>query len=260
MLGFSYIIQLYCLAVTLSTPAFAISNLTVMADEGASLAVARLARDYARESQVAVATSFLPKEQHANQILEGSSADVLITADTRWLSDLQLMGLVDIYSKQPFANGRLALIGPYDSALEMPLKKGGSTAPLIQAMAYEPALFIGNPEFVAEGKYAKQALRGLDMSDALEPYILYLKSMDDMVEQVTKHGGYSVVGNTRALLLDEAKIIGIFPEKSHQPIAYYAVVIASDNMDEARKFLKFLNSKPAKTTITSAGLSVAKPE
>lgn len=238
-----------------STPAFAISNITVMADESVGIAVAKLARDYARVNQVAVATSFLPKDRQAAQILEGSAADVLITADGKWLAELQTMGLVDIYSKQIFANGRLVLIGARDSSLQMEIHSNFSTAAIINAMGSDPALFIGNPEMVMEGKYAKQSIRSLGVSNALEAYTLYLKSTDEMIEQVTKNQAFAIVNYARALLLNDVRIIDDFPENSHTAMPYYAVAIASDNMDEARRFIKFLTSNIAKNDINRSGLS-----
>lgn len=238
-----------------SQPALAIPNITILGDDSASLAITKLAREYARSKAVAVSTSFMEKESQSAQILEGSAADILITSDAKWIADLQAQGLIDIYSKTEFARGRMALVGPRDSSLSMKLTSNFISAPLVHAMNYEPSLLIGNPEYMTEGKYAKEALRGIDALDVLEPYTLYLKKNEDMVEQVTGHGAFGVFYYGQALLMEEARVIDVFPEKSHSPIIYYSVVIAGDNMDEARKFSKYLASPDAKRAIRSAGLT-----
>ena len=226
-----------------------------MADGSASILVAKLARDYARMYGASVSTSFIDKATQSSQIAEGGSADVLITQDSKWIDELQMQGLIDIYSKAEFARGRMALVGPEDSTLSMKLSGSFISAPLVHAMGAEPELFLGNPEYVPEGKYAREALRSLGALDVLEPYTFYLKSIDEMVEQVTRRHAYAVFPYGQAMLIEHAKIIDVFPEDSHSPMPYYAVVIAGDNMDEARKFIKFLASPRARTTISGSGLT-----
>ena len=242
-------------ALLASAPAQALSNLTVMADNGASIAVVKLAREYTRLQDVSVSTSFVEKTMQSSQILEGGAADILITQDAKWIDDLQLQGLIDIYSKAEFARGRMALVGPLDSTLSITLSGSFISAPLVEAMHSEAEFFLGNPEYLPDGKYAREALRNLGALYVLEPYTLYLKSYDEMVEQVTQHHAYAVFSYGQALLLENAKIIDVFPENSHSAIPYYAVVLAGDNMDEARKFMKFLTSERAKNSINSAGLT-----
>lgn len=233
------------------------NNLTVMADNGASIAVTKLAREYVRLQDVSVSTSFIEKSTQSSQILEGGAADILITQDAKWIDELQLQGLIDIYSKIEFARGRIALVGPAESTLSMNLGGNFVAAPLVNAMQSEQELFLGNPEYIPEGKYAREALRNLGALYVLEPYTLYLKSYDEIVEQVTQHKAYAIFPYGQALLLEKAKIIDVFPENSHSIIPYYAVVIAGDNMDEARKFIKFLTSERAKNTINGAGLTAS---
>lgn len=258
MLSHSYRMKIWLAFVSIllaSLPAYARSNLTVMADNGASIAVAKLAREYARAHGVSVSTSFIEKSMQSSQILEGGAADVLVTQDARWIDDLQMQGLIDIYSKLEFARGRMALVGPADSTLTMKLTGNFISAPLVNAMHSEPELFLGNPEYVPDGKYAREALRSLGALDVLEPYTLYLKSTDAIIERVTQHQSYAVLPYGQALLLENARIIDVFPENSHRPIPYYAVVIAGDNMEEARKFMKFLTSERARNVMNSAGLT-----
>ncbi len=225
-----------------------------MADSSASLAVSKLARDYARTQDVGVSASFVEKKLQAEQILEGSSADILITPDAKWIAELQTQGLIDIHSKMEFARGKLALVGGEDSKLSMKLSDNFMAAPLVHAMHDEPALLIGNPEYIPEGKYEKEALRNLGALDVLEPYTLYPKSLDEMVDQVTQHGAFGVFIYGQALLMERARIIDVFPASSHSPIMYYAVVIAGDNMVEARKFIKYLGSDAARNIIRSSGM------
>jgi len=237
-----------------STPGLAVSNLTIIADDSVSVAVSKLARDYARIENIGVSTSFAEKHLQSEQINEGSAVDILITTDTKWLEELQNQGLIDIHSKTEFGRGRLALVGPEDSTLVMKLTRNFMAAPLVHAMKGEQELLLGNPEYMPVGKYAKEALRNLGGLDVLEPYTLYLKSSDDMMNEVVEKGAYGIFPYGEAQLMERAKVIDLFPEDSHGPIIYYAVVIAGDRMDEARKFLRFIASPQAKAALRNSGM------
>ncbi len=237
-----------------SAPAQALSSLTILADNSASIAVSKLARDYARQQNISVTTSYTDRREQVLQIQEGAAADVLITSDARWIEDLQTQGLIDIYSKMEFGRGRMALVGPASSDITLKLTNNFMAAPLVHAMNSEPLLLIGNPEYVPEGKFARESLRSVGALDVLEPYTLYLKSMDEMIEQVTTRGAFTVMLYAQALLLEDAKVVDVFSESGHSPIMYYAVVVAGDNMEAARHFMVFLASTPARNIIRNSGM------
>ena len=232
----------------------ALPSLTILADNSISVAVSRVSREYARQHSVGVSTSFTDKTEQALQIHEGGAADVLITSDRRWIEELMNQGLLDVYSKMEFGRGRMALVGPLGSTLALKLSDSFMAAPLVHAMESEAELFIGNPEYIITGKYARESLRSVGALDVLEPYTLYVKSMDEMIEQVTHRGAYGIFLLGDALLMSNARVIDVFPATSHSPIVYYAVVVAGDNMEEARKFMKYLGNAPARAIIRNSGM------
>lgn len=250
-------IRWFCIALLLSAaPAHAIGSVTVMADTSAGIAIAEIARDYSRARQVVVNTSFaLPKAQEA-QITEGGAADILITRDQPWIEQLKTQGLVDIYSQTLVARNQLALVGPVGSPLKIDWKTIFPVADFIQAMGGEPNLLVGNPETLAEGIYGKDALRSLGIADDLEPYTLYIKRRSDMFDMVRQHGSYGLFFYSSALGQPGTQVIGVLPEATHKPIQYYAVVIAGENMDEARKFMSYLKSPAARKILRDSGFEV----
>ena len=235
-------------------PARAISSLTVIADNSVSLTLSELAREYAREENVSVTTAFVEQSEQALQIYDGAAGDVLITQDTRWIENLQMQGLIDIYSKMEFARGRIALVGPDSSTLELKLSRNFISAPLVYAMNFEPLLYLGSPEYLPEGRIARDALRNLGALYVLEPYTLYSKSKEEMMTLVSEYGAYAVFYYGEARAIPKSRIIDIFPETSHTPIVYYAVVLAGNNMEQAREFVKFLASQDARNIILKSGM------
>ena len=254
----SGVIILFCI-FCLNSAHSAVLNLptvTVMADHNLSLVITEIARNYSRGKQVVVNTSFASQEAQQKQISEGSSADILITSKSSWIEDLKLQGLVDIYSQFKLAGDKMVLIGSSQSNIA---SQGAGRFPSIAIIATStgnPVLLLGNPESLMEGVYAKESLDNLGVANDLEPYILYVKRIEDMFSAVTKQQVFAMCFNSSTNGRNDIKIIDTIPDLAHQPINYTAVVIAGDNMDEARKFLEYLKTQKVKTILKDNGFII----
>lgn len=250
---------LVCWLIVFSQPAFALSNLTIMADSSVSLAVSKLARDYARQKNIAVATSFINKDAQNTQINEGAEANILITPNKEWLDSLQEKGLIDIYSRIEFARGNMALIGNNNSQLNMNISASAETAPLIAAMQGEQALLLPSPDTIYNGRFAKDALRQVGWLDVLEPYTLYIKDNAQIRQMVSGDNYFTIVPESEAIARSDARIIGVFPDNKENILHYYAAVIAGEDMNCARDFLRYLGSKTAHNILSNTGLMASAP-
>lgn len=239
-----------------ASPVYAIGSVTVMADSSMSMAVAQIARSYSRERQLVVNTSFAPPKAQEAQITEGGAADVLITPQQPWIDELKTQGLVDIYSQNVIARNQLALVGPATSTLQVDWKTRFPIASLIHEMEGEPNFIIPNPETLAEGGNSKEALRNLGIAGDLEPYTLYIKRLSDMLGMVENRESYGVFLYSNIIGRSGLKLLSLLPENTYNPIQYYAVVIAGDNMDEARKFMAYMKSPAAKKILRDNGFNV----
>lgn len=242
-----------------SSPSFALSNITIMADDSVSLAITRLAREYARLNGVAVATSFISKEVQDKQINEGAEANVLITPDKEWLDRLQESGLIDVYSRVEIATTRMAIVSGMGSTLTMDISPRNETAPLINAMAFEQLFLLPSPDTIYYSRFARSALREADWMDALEPYTLYLKEQQQIDNLVLKDNAYTIRPQSEILMKPNMRIVGLFPESVDAPMRYYAAVIAGEDMNTARDFLSYLGSKTARHIMNNAGLTASAP-
>lgn len=236
-----------------STPCFAISTVTVMADNSLSIAMTALARDYSKNNNAVVNSSFASSATQQEQISEGGAADILITPKLPWIEDLKTQGLVDVYSQTPIARNRIALVAPVASPLQVKIEEGFPTAQLIQQFGWEPGFVIGSPDALEEGTFSKEALRNVGAAGDLEEYTLYVKRLDQMFDMVANHGMYGLFFYSSTVGKAGIRVLDLLPENTHKPIEYNAVVIAGDNMDEARKFLEYLKSDNAKEILRDNG-------
>jgi molybdate transport system substrate-binding protein len=236
--------------------ALAIGSVTVMADNSMSLAIAEIARHYSARNHVVVNTSFASSKIQETQITEGSAADVLITPKQQWIDDLKTRGLIDVYSPTPVARNHLALVGPINSEIRVaPDAKALPTASIIVAIGGEPGFVVAHPETLMEGGYSKEALRNL-AGDYLEPYTLYIKQLDQMFSMIDSYQAYGLFLYSSTINRSGIRVLGKLPENAYTPIQYFAVVIAGDNMDEARRFLEYLKSPEAKIILQDNGFTL----
>jgi molybdate transport system substrate-binding protein len=237
----------------LPAKAFALESVSVLADGNLRAVISQIGRSYSRDFNIIVNTSFAPVAVQETQISEGAAADILITPRVSWIEDLKMRGLVDVYSQTAFTRDQLALVGPAGSQIDANLKNRFPVAEIIRMIDYEPLFVMANPETLPEGGIAKEAMRAIDAADYMEPYTVYLKQRDEMLEMVNKSDAYGVFLYSSIRHYPGIKLLDVFPESTHKPFDYYAVVIAGDNMDGARKFIEYLKTPPAQAIFKKNG-------
>lgn len=228
-------------------------SVTVMADSSISVAVAKIARSYSQQKNVVVNTSFSSQKAQQQQISDGAAADILITTKATWIDELKQQGLIDIYSQTTIAKNRLVLVGSESSEVSIKNNELFPTTQIINSSDGEPMFLIGHPETSVDGTYAKESLRSLGAAGDLEPYTLYIKQPNQFFDMVLNQKAFGICFYSGARGQKNIKIIGEIPEASHAPINYYAVVIAGNNMNEARKFLQYLTSKEVRIIFRENG-------
>lgn len=240
-----------------ASPAWAIPTLNIMADKSLAIPMTQIAREYARSHQVSVSTAFISTSDQLEQINEGGAADLLITQRADTIETLKLQGVVDIYSQTIVAKNRLVLAAPLSIPGEMEFfDRQMFPVGLMQQMAGgDLRIYIGSPDYLASGMFAMEAFRNMDTLQDIEPYVRYVKYSPEMYS-LMEAGGFGIMFYTEVLQNKNLRVMNFFPESSHEPILYQAVVVAGENMDEARRFLDFLKTRESKRIIDLNGFVV----
>lgn len=250
------VLALFCLLVT-SSGARAVQmdlpHINVLADPSLSVAISALSRLYAKEKGVSVTASYASARDQADNISAGLEADVFITARTSMLDTLKGQGLVDVYSQKAITRNRLSMATYAENTLQMILIPKLPLTDILKRIDPGFSFVIGDPNFQNAGFYAMRALRNYEMADELEPYLLVVRSPVDVHRTIAQPGGYGVMYLSEAKRNNRLKILGTFPEVAHQPIIYYGVVVAGENMTHARDFLTFLQSEAAQRVFVQQG-------
>lgn len=238
------------LTVAGASPAHAqeeVLSLAVLADSSLALPINRAIRSYAAGHNVAVSAAFSDLADLEHQAIEGTAYDVLITASPTLLTSLKQQGVVDLNSEADITTGRLVLVTSAKNLTAMTVGEKFPANEIIAALDFQPGLLLGNPETLYQGTVAREALKSYGVADDLEPYIIYEKSLDEILETVSIQGSYAIVYATDAAFDSRLRILGGIPVNHHQPIQYKTVALAGEKMAAARQFISYLRQSEART-------------
>jgi len=213
---------------------------------------------YQRVTGRKVVASFGGSDTLAQQIKNGTPADIFISADIDWMDYLAKHSLIKPETRFNFLGNKLVLIASVDRA---PTLSIGPKFPLAQALG-DGRLAIADPASVPAGKYAKAALETLGVWASVEGRLALAPDVRAALEIVChREAPLGIVYQTDAVAEQDADIVGTFPAFSHSPIIYpLAVTTASTNRD-AKSYVAFLRSPEIEAAFGLQGFAVlrAKP-
>lgn len=174
------------------------------------------------------------------KILKGEKADIFISADAEYMDDLQAKGFLVADTRQDFLSNKILLVA-LKEVINISDFKDLASNKINQ-------ISVGKPDTTTLGQYTQQVLKSLDIFDRVKSKLLFGSNSEAVLKDVeTKKAEVGIVFATDAILSNQIKILAIAPENSHKPIIYSVVVIkASENIPEAKDFIKFMQSEEAK--------------
>jgi molybdate transport system substrate-binding protein len=184
----------------------------------------------------------------ARQIEAGAPAGVFLSADAEWMDWAAARGLVQPKSRRALAGNRLALVVPADRGAPVRVARGFRMPPGRWA--------TGDPDAVPAGRYAKAALTALGGWDDAAPRLARTENVRAALLLVERGAvGSGIVYLTDARASTKVRLAGVFPATSHPPIVY-PVALTTGAPPEARRFLAFLGSAPARRALAARGFTV----
>lgn len=224
----------------------------VMAAASLQESVTAAARQWAAQGHPEPIISFAASSALARQVEAGAPADLFISADERWMDELQKRNLLLPASRSNFLGNELVLIAPKGSRLKIRI---GSGFPLARALG-GGRLAVADPTAVPAGIYAKAALKFLgvwkEVQDKLAPAENVRAALAFVERGETPLG---IVYATDALASKRVEVIGRFPAKSHEPIVYPIAVLRSSTSAETVGFRHFLVSPAGKAIFRRFGFT-----
>lgn len=228
-----------------ATPAAAQAKppLTVFAAASLTNALTEIGKAYTAKTGQPVRFSFASSGVIARQIEAGAKADLFFSADTEWMDYVQTRGLIDPASRRDLLRGRLALIAPVASMVQLKIRPG---FPIAAALGEKGRLSTGDPDSVPAGRYARAALTKLGVWPTVADRLARADNVRVALTYVARgEAPLGIVYETDAAIEPGVRVVGIFPENSHAPIVY-PVAVTKVAGDGARDFYRFATGPAAR--------------
>lgn len=192
----------------------------------------------------------------AKQIEAAAPADIFVSADLKWMKYLSDKNLTKPDTEVKLLGNRIVLVAPADSKAEITIAKGFDLAGLLG----DGKLAMGDVKSVPAGTYGKAALESLDVWASVENKVAQAENVRAALKLVaTGEAALGIVYATDAHAEKGVKVIGTFPEDSHQPIVYPAAITAESKSADAEAFLKYMQSAKAKELFEAQGFTFLAP-
>jgi molybdate transport system substrate-binding protein len=230
-------------------------KMTVFAEPNMVEALTKISRLYSQQNNVIVSINFSSSADFINEIDLGEPADLFISAHADWIEILRQKGLVDVYNTGYIARDELVLVtgkSNTDVPAELRVKKIALPAALT-ILNHNKASLILDYEGNSSGQFSHALIQNLALTD-LQLFDKLQEDRAPILNQIKDHPqAYALL---LASQVKDDPSLQILATQKDQNIFYQSLVIAGDNMEIARKFLKFLKSDTAKTIMKESGFIV----
>jgi len=227
----------------------------VAAASDLQFALDEVVAQFTRETGVAVRVTYGSSGNFARQIEQGAPFDLFLSADEACVARLADRGLTrdrgDLY-----AVGRIVLFVPDGS----PLLADAGLQHLARRLADGSSgrIAIANPEHAPYGRAAEQALRKLELWDAIRPKLL-------LGENVAQAAQFASTGNADGGIIAYSLALGpalrgrgshaLLPQSLHAPLRQRMVLLKEASGGAARLY-EYLRSPAARAILTRYGFAL----
>ncbi len=245
------------LGITLSLSGAAMAaDVTVFAAASLADAMKELTVAFNKQTGKTAVASLAASSALARQIESSGGADIFISADLDWMDYLDQRGLVLSDSRVNLLGNRLVLVAAKDVNTQITIAPHFDLAGALKG----GRLSIADPDSVPAGKYGRTSLISLGVWNGVVNHLVNAENVRVALSYVARgEAPLGIVYETDAQAEANVRVVGVFPENSHQPILYPAALVKNPNMApsaDARAFLAFLSSPTAKTVFEKLGFTV----
>lgn len=241
--------------IALPISAAAQDKVTVFAAASMKNALDAANAAWSRKTGNTAIVSYAASSALAKQIEAGAPADLFISADLAWMDYLAGKQLVRQDTRTNLVGNRLVLIAPADNARAVDIRPDFELARLVG----DGKLAMAAVDSVPAGKYGKAALEKLGVWSSVEGKVAAADNVRSALLLVSRgEAPYGIVYQTDAAADPGVKIVGTFPEDSHDPIIYPVAILSGSGNAAAAPYLQFLTSREALSFFEKEGFTILK--
>jgi molybdate transport system substrate-binding protein len=225
-------------------------TITVFAAASMKNALDHVDNTFTTRTGIKVVASYDASSVLIKQIEGGAPADAFVSADTKWMDYGVEKKIINESTRINLFGNVLVLIAAKDNHVD--IKPGFDLATL----AGDGQIATGDVREVPVGLYAKAALENLGVWSSVEPKMAMTVNVRAALAYVARgEAPLGIVYATDANIEPGVKVIGVFPDDSHDPIIY-PVAATVNAKPETMRYLAFLRSATTKAFFEGYGFSV----
>jgi molybdate transport system substrate-binding protein len=224
-------------------------TVVVFAASSTTNVVNEIKKEFTKQTGIEVLTSYAASAPLAKQITNGADADIFISADMKWAEYLAERQFVALRSDK--IGNRLVIVTNKDFIQKIEKPED------LQAKAVEH-IAIGEPDSVPAGKYAKQALKKLELWNILEDKFVSAQDVRQALMFVeTGAAEAGIVYSTDAEISKKVSVAFEFPQIRTGQIVFPIILLKrGKEKSEAEMFFDFLNSSHAIKIFIKYGFAI----
>ena len=230
----------------------------VAAASDLKFALTDLIKSFTQVTGIQIEVQFGSSGNFAQQIQQGLPLDLFLSADENYVLALARAGLTQDKGAL-YATGRIALILPKNSALQLPKTESEARSGLANQFQTIRKFAIANPEHAPYGRAAKEALQNLGLWEQLQAKLVLGDNISQATQFVTSGAAQAgITALSLALAQDVASQSGAFwiiPASLHAPLKQRMVLLKSAQPG-AKALLDYLQTPAAKAVLAKYGFSV----
>ncbi|MDX2321845.1 MAG: molybdate ABC transporter substrate-binding protein [Moritella sp.] len=198
--------------------------------------------------------SFASSSTLARQIAQGAPAQLYLSANQQWMDYLVSQHAVAAETRVTLLRNSLVLIAPNTSPVSnLALTKDWD----ITTAVGDSRIAVGDPDHVPAGRYAKQALKSLDLWQQAMPLLARANNVRGALALVERgESPFGIVYATDALVAKKVKTLATFPASSHNAIEYPLVMINRNAKPAATAFYQYLQTDTVQAIFVKHGFKV----
>lgn len=230
-------------------------KITIFAAASLTNAMQVIATQYNKAKKVDVVSSFASSSTLARQLEAGAPADIFISADQKWMDYAVEKKAIETASRKTLLGNSLVVVAPKASKQgEITINEKTDWQSLLKG----ERLAVGDPAHVPAGIYAKEALQKLGAWETLSPKLAPAQDVRNALALVERNEApLGVVYGSDAVASKGVKVVGVFPESSHQKVEYPLAIVAGRNSPTVSAFYDYLQGPQAAAIFKRYGFTTS---
>jgi molybdate transport system substrate-binding protein len=224
-------------------------TITVFAAASLTNALDDVDTAFTKQTGIKVVVRYGASSALAKQIEQGAPADVFASADLQWMDHCKRK---KVDTRVNLLGNKLVLITAKDAKIDhVTIGAGFDVAKLVG----DGRVATGDVREVPVGLYAKAALERLGAWAAVEPKMAMAGDVRAALSLVARgEAPLGIVYETDAKIEPAVKVVGVFPDNTHEPIIY-PVALTANAKSDAVQYLSFLRTQTAKSVFERYGFN-----